>query len=125
MRTIYMDAAATTPISGEVLQGMLPYFTTDFGNAASLHGPGREANKGIERARRQIAKAINAQPSEIYFTSGATEANNWIINGMVRNSESKRIIISAIEHPSIYELCLQLRKDGYIVDMVAVDKFGV
>ena len=125
MKRVYLDAAATTPIGGEVLQSMLPYFTTEFGNASSLHSFGREAEKAVSRARRQIAKAINADPSEIYFTSGATEANNWILNGLVRNSESKRVIISSIEHPSIYETCLQLRKDGYIVDTIDVDQNGI
>ena len=120
-----MDAAATTPIGAEVLQGMLPFFTTDFGNAASLHTYGRAADAAVNKARRQIAKSIGAEPNEIYFTSGATEANNWIINGLVRNSESKRVIISAIEHPSIYELCLQLRTEGYEVDLIEVDQNGI
>ena len=120
-----MDAAATTPINAEVLQTMLPFYTSDYGNASSLHSFGRDADRAVSVARKQVASAINAKPSEIYFTSGATEANNWIINGLVRNSESKRVIISAIEHPSIYELCLQLRNEGYTVDLVEVDKYGI
>jgi len=120
-----MDAAAATPINAEVLQGMLPYFTTEFGNAESVHNFGRDAKKSVENAKKQVAKAINADPSEIHFTSGATEANRWVINGMVRNSESHRVIVSAIEHPSIHELCMKLRKDGYTVDFIEVDRNGV
>ena len=122
---VYLDNAATTYVNAEVLQSMMPYFTTEFGNASSLHNFGREAEKAVARARRQIAKAINAKESEIYFTSGATEANNWILNGMIRNHPSKRALVSAIEHPSVMETCEALRKEGYTIELIEVDPQGI
>jgi len=71
-KRVYLDNAATTYVCGDALQAMMPYFTTEFGNAASIHSYGREAEKALNKAREQVAKAINADPSEIYFTSGAT-----------------------------------------------------
>lgn len=120
-----MDNAATTYTNGEVLHAMLPYYTTEYGNAASIHGFGRAAEAAVARARTQIAGAIGAKPNEIYFTSGATESNNWILNGMVRGSQSKRVLISSIEHPSIIETCKQLERDGYRVEKIAVDRDGI
>ncbi|MCL2846790.1 MAG: cysteine desulfurase [Firmicutes bacterium] len=125
MNKVYMDFAATTFTSAEVLQSMLPYFTTEFGNAASQHGFGQSAERAVARAREQIATAIGAHPSEIYFTSGATEANNWIINGVVRRSASKRVLISAIEHPSIYETVAHLKREGFTVEYINVDRDGI
>ena len=104
---------------------MLPYFTTEFGNNASIHGYGREAERALARAREQIARTINASPDEIYFTSGATEANNWILRGALQNHPSKRLIVSCIEHPSVMETCAQLEREGYKIDYVAVDRDGV
>ena len=91
-KLIYLDNAATTYVSGEVVTAMMPYFTTNFGNNSSLHSFGRDAEKALAKAREQIAKAVNADPEEIYFTSGATEANNWILNGILRNSKIKRAV---------------------------------
>jgi len=122
---IYLDNAATTYVCGEALQSMMPYFTTDFGNAASIHAFGRDAEKTLNKARGQIARAINADPSEIYFTSGATEANNWILRGIVPYHPSKRVIVSAIEHPCIMETCAELVKQGCKVDFVKVDRDGI
>jgi len=124
-RRVYLDNAATTYVCGESLQAMMPYFTTDYGNAASAHGFGRDAEKALARAREQIAKTINADPGEIYFTSGATEANNWILRGLAQNHTSKRIIVSAIEHPCIMETCAQLEKEGFKVEYVKVDRDGI
>ena len=92
---VYLDNAATTPLDEAVLKEMLPYMGEVFGNAASMHSWGREANKAVERARAQVAAAIGARADEIYFTSGATEANNWAVLGR------KNVVISAIEHPSL------------------------
>ena len=125
MKRIYLDNAATTSINSEVLQSMMPYLTTEYGNPSSIHSFGRDAEKAIAKARMQIAKAIGAKESEIYFTSGAGEANNWIINGLVRNHPAKRILVSSIEHPSIMETCKQLEKEGYKVEQIAVDKDGI
>ena len=124
-KRIYLDSAATTYVSGEVLQTMMPYFTTEYGNAASMHGFGREAEKALANARFQIAKAINADPSEIYFTSGATEANNWIIRGILGTSKVKRALVSRVEHPSIIELVKKLSQEGYKIEYIEVDREGV
>ena len=124
-RRVYFDNAATTYVSGEVLQVMMPYFTTEYGNSSSLHGFGREAEKALAAARFQIAKAINADPSEIYFTSGATEANNWILRGILGNAKVKRALVSRIEHPSIIELVKKLTEEGYKIEYIEVDRDGV
>lgn len=124
-KRIYLDNAATTYVSGEVVQAMMPYFTTEYGNPASIHSFGREAEKALAQARLQIAKAINADPSEIYFTSGATEANNWILRGVLSASKIKRALVSRIEHPSIIELCEKLKDEGYQIDYIDVDKDGI
>ena len=75
-KTIYLDMAATTPITKPILEAMLPYLTENYGNPSSLYSLGREAKKAIEHAREQVANAINAEPNQIFFTSGATESNN-------------------------------------------------
>jgi len=124
-KRIYLDNAATTYVAKEVLDAMMPYFTTEYGNSSSIHAFGREAEKALGEARAKIAKAIGADPSEIYFTSGATESNNWVIRGAVKNHPSKRVIVSAIEHPCILETCAQLVKEGYKVDYINVDRDGI
>jgi len=124
-KRIYLDNAATTYVCGEALQAMLPYFTNEYGNSASAHAFGRNAEKAIAKAREQIARTINAEPDEIYFTSSATEANNWILRGAVQNHPSRRLIISAIEHPSIMETCAQLEREGCKIEYIAVDSEGI
>ena len=124
-RLVYLDNAATTYVCGEALQAMMPYFTTDFGNAASLHSFGRNAEKGLAAARAQVARTINAEADEIYFTSGATEANNWILRGAVKNHPSRRAIVSCIEHPAIIETCEHLAKEGCTIDFVSVKPDGI
>lgn len=80
-RKIYMDYSATTPVKKEVLDEMLPYFTEHFGNASSHYSFGEEAKAGLEKAREQVASLINAEASEIYFTAGGSESDNWAIEG--------------------------------------------
>jgi len=125
-RKIYLDNAATTPMSSEVLTEMMPYFNTIYANPNSLHGFGREARVGIEEARDRIAKAIGCKSNEIYFTSGATEANNWVIQGIATANRHKgnHIITSKIEHPSIIQACKAMEKQGYRVTYLNVDKYG-
>lgn len=104
---IFMDAHSTTPVDPAVLDAMLPFLRADFGNAGSHHRFGDVARDAVDRARRQVADAIGARPSEIVFTSGATESNNLAIKGVVDASPSRRthVVTSAIEHPAVLDVC--------------------
>ena len=124
-REVYLDNAATTYCNGEVFYAMQPYFISNYGNPHSLHQVGYAARKAIEEARVKVAKIINADPDEIYFTSGATEANNWILKGIVAASPVKRILVSAIEHPSIIETARWLAENGVEVEYIKVDENGI
>ena len=126
-KTIYLDYAATTPILTDVYRKMLECYSNYNGNNSSLYSLGREADRELEAARAKVAKAIGANPSEIYFTSGGTESNNWAIKGLARANRSKgnHIITSAIEHPSVLESCKELEKEGFKVTYIPVDSNGV
>lgn len=125
MRKIYLDHAATTRVDQRVIQKMLPYMSEVYGNANSQHFFGRDAQKAVDEARDTIAKLIGALPSEIYFTSGGTEADNWAIKGIAEVSNGKHIITTKIEHPAVLETCKQLAKQGYDITYVNVDSDGV
>ena len=125
MKRIYLDNAATTPISDEVLEAMLPFLREQFGNPSSTHAEGRTARAAVERSRRNIARLIAASPSEIFFTSGGTEANNTALKGSVRNLGVKRIISSSIEHACVKNSIAALVRDEAIrFDLVKIDHFG-
>ena len=125
MRRIYLDNAATTAVSPEVLEAMLPYFTQVWGNASSIHGFGRESKRAIETARRQVMKALNAAaPQEIYFTAGGTESDNWAIKAVAMTKGNGHIITTAIEHHAVLHTCQWLEKQGYEVTYLPVDEYG-
>ena len=127
MKRIYMDHAATTPTAPEVLGAMLPYFSDNYGNASSLHSFGRDAREAVDDARFKVARFINAEQSEIYFTSGGTESDNLALKGISWRNKSKgrHIITSAIEHPAILETCRALTKQGFDVTYLPVTKDGI
>ena len=126
-KPIYFDHAATTPLCQEALDAMLPYFTEVFGNPNSQHYYGRESVKAVDNARDNIAKIINAKPNEVYFTSGGTESDNWALRGVANayKEKGKHIIISPLEHAAMIETAKALKKDGFEVDFMQVDEYGV
>ena len=126
-KTIYLDYASTTPISADVYKKMLECFNKYQGNTSSIYALGRRADAELEEARVKVAKAIGAEPDEIYFTSGGTEANNWAIKGIARANKDRgnHIITSCIEHPSVLESCRELEREGFKVTYVPVDENGV
>ena len=126
MDRIYLDNAATTAVSPEVLEAMLPYFTQCFGNPSSIHSTGRDARRVVDAARKQVAAAIGAQPQEIYFTAGGSESDNWAIKGtaFAKRSKGNHIITSAIEHHAVLHTCAWLEKQGFEVTYLPVDEFG-
>lgn len=127
MKRIYMDHSATTPVHPAVLEAMLPYFTEFYGNASSVHSFGREARNAMEEAREKIASFIGAQPSEIVFTSGGTESDNYAIEGVAfeNTKRGKHIITSVIEHHAVLNTCKHLETHGFEVSYVNVDRYGV
>lgn len=126
MNMTYLDHAATTAVKKEVLEEMLPYFSSMYGNPSSLYRLARKSKNAMETAREQVAKAINAKKSEIYFCSGGTESDNWAILGVARKYQHKggHIITSLIEHPAVLSSCRQLEKEGYSVTYLPVDSEG-
>ncbi|WP_223652301.1 cysteine desulfurase family protein [Hymenobacter psoromatis] len=108
----YLDNAATTPLDPAVLDAMLPYLAQHYGNPSSLHGPGRQVRAGIEQARKSVAQLINAAPSEITFTSGGTEADNYAIFGSVRSLRLAHAITSPLEHHAVLHPLQVLAKSG-------------
>jgi cysteine desulfurase len=114
MQRIYFDHNATTPVEPEVLDAMLPYFSAEFGNAASIHTPGQRARAAVETAREQVAALLGARTQEIVFTSGGTESDNHAIFGIVRNAPgaTKHIIATQTEHEAVLNACQALEKEG-------------
>ncbi|MCL2254071.1 MAG: cysteine desulfurase NifS [Lachnospiraceae bacterium] len=124
---IYMDNAATTKVATEVLNEMLPYFTEQYGNPSSIYSLGSSAAKAVSTAREQIALSLNAKSTEIYFTAGGTESDNWAIKGTAEayQDKGKHIITSAIEHHGILKTFAYLAETGYSVSYIPVDEAGI
>lgn len=123
---IYLDHAATTPLKREVLESMLPYFSSEFANASGVYASSRSTRSALEHAREQVASSIGAQRSEIYFTSGGSEADNWALIGALRAQKGKkRIITSKIEHHAVLNTCKMLEEHGAEVVYVDVDDLGL
>lgn len=127
-RFIYADNAATTKISKSVLDAMLPYLNENYGNASSIYMLGQDCAKDLLEARKRVAKTINAKESEIYFTSGGSESDNWAIKGVAISSAKKgkkHIITSAIEHHAVLHTCQFLEEQGFEVTYLPVDENGL
>lgn len=126
MRSVYMDYAATTYVKPEVLEEMLPYFSNKFGNPSSFYGISRETKMAVDKARGQVAKALNADMSEIYFTGGGSEADNWAIKGVCAAYKNKgnHIITTKVEHHAVLHTCQYLEKQGFEVTYLDVDEEG-
>src|SRR5579862_8708066 len=116
MQRYYFDHNATTPVSPEVLESMVSCLGQVYGNASSIHHFGQTAKQKLEAARRQLAALIHANPTDLIFASGGTEADNMAILGVVRAALASRgpvhVITTAIEHPAVISACLQLEKEG-------------
>ncbi len=127
-RPIYLDYQATTPMDPRVLEAMMPYFTTKFGNAASRsHSYGWEAEEGVEKARRQVAAIIGADEKEVIFTSGATESNNLALTGVAKFYKDRRnhIVTVVTEHKCVLDTCRHLEQEGFEVTYLPVKTDGL
>ena len=126
MRNVYLDYSATTPVKEEVLKEMIPYFTEKFGNPSSLYDKGLEAKDAVNHAREQVAALINAEPREVFFTAGGTEADNWAVFGVCDKLKEKgnHIITTKIEHHAMLHSCAFLEKQGFEVTYLDIDKDG-
>lgn len=127
MKNIYLDYSATTPMRKEVYEEIGKYFSDIFGNPSSIHSFGRKAGENLEKARAQIASLINANPEEIIFTSGGTEADNMAILGIARrkNNKGKHIITTKIEHHAVLNTCKSLEKEGFDITYLSVSEAGL
>lgn len=126
-KTIYLDHAATTWTKPEVLDAMIPYFTESFGNASSIYKLGRDNRKAVDAARTDIALALGAESSEIYFTASGSESDNWAVKGaaLARQAKGKHVITSTIEHPAVLNVFEYLGKNGFDVTYLPVDSEGL
>ncbi|MBF7097194.1 cysteine desulfurase NifS [Alkalibacter mobilis] len=127
MQRRYFDYAATTPIDKRVLEVMIPQIENNFGNPSSVYSFGREARKSIDESRDTVARVLNAEPKEIFFTSGGTEADNWAIIGTAFANKNKgnHIITTSIEHHAVLHTCKYLEKHGFEVSYLPVDEYGM
>ena len=125
-RPVYLDNAATTAVDPEVIDSIIHYYSTDYGNPSAVHPMGIEARKAIVSAREALASQVGLSPEGVIFTSGGTEANNLAIHGFPpsRKRAGKHILYSAVEHPSVIQACQELENQGYIVEPIPVSSSG-
>ncbi len=125
-RQVYLDHAATTKVSQEVVDYMLPFLTNEYGNPSSIYDLGAEVKKEILISRKNIASALGCEPQNIFFTSGGTESDNWALIRLAESKEKqgKHIITSKIEHPAVINTCKYLEKRGFEVTYLPVDEQG-
>ena len=125
MKVIYLDNNASTRVADEVIEAMLPYFGTLYGNPSSMHTFGGQIHRKIENARQEVAELINAEPDEIIFTSCGTESDNTaIMSALQSNPQKKHIITTKVEHPAVINFCKTMVREGYEVTYLPVDKSG-
>jgi cysteine desulfurase len=127
-RFVYADNAATTRVSEEVLEAMLPWLKDEYGNPSSIYSKGRKAAKALNRVREQVAAGIGAAPGEIYFTAGGSESDNWAIKGVARtmaDKGKKHIITTAFEHHAVLHTADALRKEGFEITLLPVNANGI
>ena len=129
-RQVYLDHGATSPLREEALEAMLPYLQDKYGNPSSMHSSGRDARHAVERAREQTALALGAEPDEIFFTSGGTEANNIAIKGTAKRTARARkkkghLVTSSVEHHAVLNVCKELADEGFQVTFLPVDRYGL
>ena len=127
IQPIYLDYNGTTPHDPQVIEAMRPYLETEFGNPSSSHWYGIAPRKAVEKARKQVAKLLHCDPTEVFFTSGGTESNNHAIKGMARTLKNKgnHLITSKIEHPAVLEVCQFLEGEGFETTYMDVDEHGM
>jgi cysteine desulfurase len=125
-KTIYADNAATTPVSDRALAAMLPHFQERYGNPSAIHDQGRDAHSAVEIARKKVARALNANINEIYFTSGGTESDNWAIMGALELKAKKggHIVATEMEHNAVLRTLARLEKKGHEVTLLKPDHYG-
>ena len=126
-KMIYMDHSATTPVKKEVLEEMLPYFSEFYGNPSSVYALSNHSRLAIDKARERVAKAIGAKKTEIFFTGGGSEADNWALKGIAYKNKDKgnHIITTKIEHHAILHTCEYLEQQGFQVTYLDVDEYGM
>jgi len=124
-RRVYLDHNASTPVHPEVLAEMLPYFSEVFGNPSSIHGFGREAREGMDRARERVAGFLKVPPQEIVFTSGGTESDNFAVKGLALAKGKGHLITSQVEHHAVLRACRALEAQGFGLTCVGVDEHGM
>jgi len=125
MEHVYFDHNATTPLDDDVFEAMLPYLRGRYGNASSRHEAGTVARRAVEAARQQVGALVNAQPAQVIFVSGGTEANNLVIKGAAGYLKPSQIAVSAIEHPCVAKPAQELARQGWKLRKLAVSRAGV